>query len=110
MPASRTPTTVAGMATGDRRFFLVERYVPSISSSSVGPAIHRLRESTPETARHLYSVLVPDEETCLSVFEADDAQAVAAANERARFPVDRIVEVEVFPRPGRTTDQPAEDR
>jgi hypothetical protein len=44
-------------------------------------------------------VLVPDEETCLSVFEAADAGAVDEANERAAFPLDRIVEVEVFPSP-----------
>jgi hypothetical protein len=41
-------------------------------------------------------VLVPDEETCLSVFEAADAGAVGEANVRAGFPLDRIVEIEVF--------------
>jgi hypothetical protein len=87
------------MATRDRRFFLVERYVPSISSAAVGSAIHRLVESGPPTAVHVYSVLVADEETCLSVFEASDVESVEAANEQAGFPVDRIVEVEVFPRP-----------
>ena len=93
------------MATRDRRFFLVERYVPSISAVSVGPAIRRLGQSTPRTAHHLYSVLVPDEETCLSIFEASDAKAVEAANRQADFPVDRIVEVEVFPRPARTLEE-----
>jgi hypothetical protein len=93
--------TVEVMAIGDRRFFLVERYIPSMRSGSVGPAVQRLRQSASGTARHLYSVLVRDEETCLSVFEADDARAVEAANQSARFEVDRIVEVEVFPRPSR---------
>jgi hypothetical protein len=89
------------MASDSRRFFLVERYIPSISSGSVGPAVQRLRQSAPGSVRHLYSVLVPDEESCLSVFEAADAGAVEAANERALFQLDRIVEVEVFPRPSR---------
>jgi hypothetical protein len=39
---------------------------------------------------------VAGEETCLSVFEAADAQAVEAANRRAGFDLDRIVEVELF--------------
>src|SRR3990170_2027999 len=98
MTASRELHTVEGMAIGGRRFFLVERYIPSMSSGSVGPAIQRLRQSAPGAARHLYSVFEKDEEPCLSVFEAADARAVEAANERARFEVDRIVEVEVFPR------------
>lgn len=89
------------MASDTRRFFLVERYIPSISSGSVEPALLRLRQAAPGSVRHLCSVLVADEETCLSVFEAADAGAVEAANGRARFQLDRIVEVEVFPRPGR---------
>lgn len=87
------------MARDSRRFFLVERYVPSISSGSIGPAVGRLRQPEAGAARHLYSVLVPAEETCLSVFEAADAEAVAAANQRAQFQLDRIVEVEMFPEP-----------
>jgi hypothetical protein len=85
------------VATGTRRFFLVERYIPSISSRAVGPAVHRLDDSPPGAAQHLVTLLVPDEETCLSVFEAPDVEAVEAANEQARFQLDRIVEVEVFP-------------
>lgn len=82
----------------NRRFFLVERYLPSLGSDSVGAAVDRLRQSAPG-ARHLYSLLVPDEETCLSVFEAADAAAVGVANRDAEFQLDRIVEVEVFPAP-----------
>jgi hypothetical protein len=82
----------------DRRFFLVERYLPSLGSGSVGAAVGRLRQSAPG-ARHLFSLLVPEEETCLSVFEAADAAAVGVANEDAEFQLDRIVEVEIFPAP-----------
>ena len=99
MRVTRAVAYGPGVAATGRRFFLVERYVPSISSGSVGPAVSRLGESTTGPARHLVSLLVPDEETCLSVFEAPDAAAVQAANERARFQLDRIVEVEVYPPP-----------
>ena len=85
------------MAT-ERRFFLVERYLPAVSASAVGLAVDRLPRSGCG-ARHLCTFLVPDEETCLSLFEAADAVVVGEANERAEFPLDRIVQVEVFPRP-----------
>jgi hypothetical protein len=42
------------------------------------------------------TLLVTGEETCLSVFEAADVRAVEAANQRAGFELDRIVEVEMF--------------
>ena len=86
----------AGMANAKRRFFLVERYIPSISSSSVESAARRLAETTDDSAQHLITLLVAGEETCLSVFEASDAHAVEIANQRAGFELDRIVEVEMF--------------
>jgi hypothetical protein len=82
------------------------RFIPSISSGSVGPAVRRLRQ-TDGAARHLCSLLVPEEETCLSVFEARDAAAVQRANDRARFELDRIVEVQLFqPRHGGSKGEP----
>jgi hypothetical protein len=84
------------MASGGRRFFLVERYVPSISAESVAAAARRLSGTTDGPTRHVCTLLVRDEETCLSVFEAPNAEAVADANDRAGFPLDRIVEVELF--------------
>ena len=84
------------VANPTRRFFLVERYIPSISSSSVESAAQRLAETTDDSARHLITLLVAGEETCLSVFEAADARAVEVANQRAGFELDRIVEVEMF--------------
>jgi hypothetical protein len=77
-------------------FFLVERYVPSMSAADVASAAARLAEGSGDGVRHLYTVLIPGEDTCLSLFEAPDATAVDAANERARFPADRIVEAAVF--------------
>ena len=69
-----------------------------MSTSAVGSAVDRLQRPA-RGARHLCTFLVPDEETCLSLFEAADAGAVGEANERAEFPFDRIVQVEIFPRP-----------
>ena len=86
-------------------FFLVERYVPSMADAEVASAIDRVGEATPDGARHLWTVLVRREDTCLSVFEAPDARAVEAANARAGFSFDRIVEAIVLlphPDPERT--------
>lgn len=84
------------MDSGGRRFFLVERYVPSMTPAAIASAAQRLDDSTDDAARHVCTLLVAEEETCLSVFEASDEDAVRAANERARFLIDRIVEVDLF--------------
>ena len=84
------------MTASVRRFFLVERYIPSISSESIASAAERLGDEADGPARHVCTLLVRDEETCLSVFEAPDAGAVVDANNRARFELDRIVEVDLF--------------
>ena len=83
------------MTTGGRRYFLVERYAPTVDSAAVAAAARRLSESG-DSARHLCTVLVAAEEFCLSVFEAHDAAAVVALNEQAGLPTDRVVEVEWF--------------
>ena len=84
-----------------RRFFLVERYVPSIAAPAVASSVQRLNAGRAGgEARHLMTLLVPREETCLSVFQAEDAEAVGAANSAAGFDVDRVVEVQVFPGSG----------
>jgi hypothetical protein len=84
-----------------RRFFLVERYVPSVDPAEVDAASARLDRTTQDGVRHLATVLIPDEETCLSLFEAPGVASVAAANGRVGMEVDRIVEVRVF---GAATD------
>jgi Protein of unknown function (DUF4242) len=82
-----------------RRFFLVERYLPATPPVSVEAAVDRLGRDVDARVRHLCTMRVPEEETCLSVFEAPDPLAVAATNERAGFRLDRIVEVEWFAGP-----------
>lgn len=103
-PVGPPPYGESVTASATRRFFLVERYIPSISSSSVESAARRLAETGDESAHHLMTLLVAGEETCLSVFEAFDITAVEHANERAGFELDRIVEVSLF------SDAPFESR
>jgi hypothetical protein len=80
----------------NHRFFLVERYAPAATARSVAAAAQRLAGDD-QNARHVATVVIAGDETCLSVFEARDADAVAAVNEAAGLPVDRIVEAEWFP-------------
>jgi hypothetical protein len=82
-----------------RRFFLVERYVPSVAAPAVASSVQRLNAGGGD-ARHLMTLLVTREETCLSVFQAADTEAVSAANSAAGFDVDRVVEVQLFPGSG----------
>ncbi len=84
------------MTASSRRYFLVERYPADIRS--VVAATQRLTGST-DDPRHIGTVVIAAEETCLSVFEAADARSVAAATESVGLPADRIVEAEWFPGP-----------
>jgi hypothetical protein len=83
------------MAVVRQRYFLVERYLPAIPSERVDLAARRLEALLDPGVRHLLTLVVPGEETCLSVFEAPDPAAVRDLNERAAFDLDRIVEVEL---------------
>jgi hypothetical protein len=74
-------------------YFLVERYVPSMSAADLESAIARLDERPHADVRHLWTILVSAEDTCLSVFEGPDVTAVEEANVRAEFHLDRVVEV-----------------
>jgi hypothetical protein len=74
-------------------FYLVERYVPSLSAAELVAAMARLDDLPEPGVRHVWTILVADEDTCLSVFEGPDPATVEAANRRASFPLDRIVEI-----------------
>lgn len=86
------------MTASSRRYFLVERYVPDAEGRSVVASMQRPAGSTND-ARLIGTVVIAAEETCLSVFEAADVRAVAAATAAAGRPADRIVEAEWFPGP-----------
>jgi hypothetical protein len=77
------------------RHFLVERYLPSIASGDVERVTQRLDVLAGAYVRHVLTLVVLGEETCLSIFEAPDPAAVRDLNERAGFDLDRIVEVEL---------------
>jgi hypothetical protein len=83
-------------------FYLVERYVPSMPAADIQAAIERI--DVPQArVRHVWTILVRAEDTCLSVYEASDVQAVIKATARAGFPFDRISEVTpVVASPSRT--------
>jgi hypothetical protein len=73
-------------------FYLVERYVPSMPAADLQAAMERI--DVPQAGvRHLWTILVRAEDTCLSVFEAPNVEAVVRANQQAGFPFDRVVEV-----------------
>lgn len=92
-----TERRTGGMAVGTaRRFFLVERYVPSMSAADVDAATARLDSMADGQTRHLGTLLIPGEDTCLSLFEAPERVCVETVNGRAGFELHRIVEVLVF--------------
>jgi hypothetical protein len=68
--------------------YLVELY--SIAARPDSAALARLGDGT--AVRYLRSILIPDDETCLHLVEADSAEHVAAAFERVGLKADRIVE------------------
>jgi Protein of unknown function (DUF4242) len=79
--------------------FVVELYVSRTDVAGVERGAERARlaaecltrAGTP--VRYLRSIFVPQDETCLVLFEAASADAVRAAARRAALPFDRVVEV-----------------
>jgi Protein of unknown function (DUF4242) len=77
--------------------YVVERYLPGVSSSELQRALVVLRRTTREMrgegtpVRYLGSTIVPDDEACFCEFEAPSQATVAEANRRAGVAFDRIV-------------------
>ena len=67
--------------------YLVELYTVAGPDSA---ALARLGDGT--AVRYLRSILIPGDETCLHLVEADSPERVAEAFERAGLEADRIVE------------------
>jgi alkanesulfonate monooxygenase SsuD/methylene tetrahydromethanopterin reductase-like flavin-dependent oxidoreductase (luciferase family) len=85
--------------TGALTAYLGERYVPvETPNEDVGAAVRRIRAVAEQMGRegiqirHLCSTLVQADETCLSLFEALEPEAVGEAGRRAGFPQERISE------------------
>jgi hypothetical protein len=67
--------------------YLVELYTIEEPDSA---GLARLGDG--KTVRYLRSILIPGDETCLHLVEADSAEQVAAAFAQAGLTTDRIVE------------------
>ncbi len=78
---------------------LVERQLPGISPAQLAAAAgsanrttaELVREGTP--VRYLRTTILPGEERCYCLFDGPSAELVAAANDRAGLPYERIVQV-----------------
>lgn len=68
--------------------YLVELY--SINANSDSAVLACLSEGN--SVRYVRSILIPGDETCLHLVEADSPERVAEAFERAGLAADRIVE------------------
>ena len=82
--------------------FMVERYLPGITTGQLDASSARLTAAARELAadgvgvRYLGSTFVPEEESCFSRFEGADGDAVRIACERAGIAFARIVETRDF--------------
>jgi hypothetical protein len=88
-----------------RRGYLAEVYLPRVGefdvlTSPVVAAARAIRgEGTP--VRHLRSIFVPEDQTCLLLFEAGSPETVQQVTERAGLEVTRVVEAIEALVPGR---------
>jgi hypothetical protein len=87
---------------GDMKNYLVEQYLPGIStrqleatSAQLAAAAMELTEQGTEV-RYINSTFIPEEESCFCRFEAVDAESVRRACEQAGVPFARIVETHNF--------------
>ena len=79
------------------RTFLAEAYAPSSAEFAVllEQARHAAAQRSRSGAgiRHVRSILVREDETCLHLFEAESVEALAGALQAAALRAHRIVEV-----------------
>jgi hypothetical protein len=80
--------------------YLVEMYVARTDADAVGRGSELARAAAEEleregtAVRYLRSMFVPEDETCFLVYEAESAEAVRSAAERASFRAARVVQAE----------------
>jgi len=80
--------------------YLVELYVSRDDHTSVGLRAERARQAAAEltregtAVRYVRSIFVPEDETCLLLYEAESLAAVDAAARRAGLAFDRIAAAE----------------
>ncbi len=78
-----------------QQIFVVERNLVGWTGDEIDDLERRCDESNPAFAergvRHVESIVIPGDETCLSVFEGPDADTVRDANEACRLPTGRVL-------------------
>jgi hypothetical protein len=86
--------------------YLVESYLPRGRSDELPEAAARVRRAARalsaegKRVRYLRSALLPADELCLHLFDADSAGLVSEASERAGITAERVVETVLAPDPG----------
>jgi hypothetical protein len=82
--------------------YMVERYLPGITTGQLDAASARLAAAAATLAaqgvevRYVGSTFIPEEESCFCRFESANAKAVRLACEQAGIPFARIVETHDF--------------
>lgn len=75
--------------------FVVERFLVGWTFDEVTDLVRRCTRSEAEFARsgvhHVESIVIPGDETCLSVFTGPDAGTVLAANVELDLPAGRVL-------------------
>jgi hypothetical protein len=79
--------------------YVVELYRSRSDSDSLRAAADRLaagarNASRQGSVRYLHTIFLPEDETCLHLFEADSEADVRAVARRAGLDVDRVVQAE----------------
>jgi hypothetical protein len=83
--------------------FVVERYLPAVSPKELAAAVARDRRAAAGMTaagipvRHLSTIHIPTDESCLCLFDAPSADALREAHERAGIDYERIVEAVLVP-------------
>lgn len=90
--------------------FLAEIYVARSDEDAVTLEADRARRAAEALARegvpvqHLRAIFVPEDETCLFLYEADSAETVREAARRAELAFERVVEAVSVPTDDRRPD------
>lgn len=71
--------------------YLVECFWPGVSEDRVARAVRRLSWQDDDAVTWVESILVPDDEIVLCIFEGGSVSAVRASASRAGLPAERIV-------------------
>jgi len=81
---------------GIMKVYVVERFLVGWSADEVHALMDSLDADGPQFAqhgvRHIETIHIPGDETCLSVFAGPDLEAVRAANDDCDLPVGRVLE------------------